>query len=106
MNTADHANKTAPISYRLGAALRDETVPAFVRSLTIAELTELARVAPALAGSMVSEASVYSLTGALYSRTEELDAKGAVKRADAAQAAQVAWTEALQAWQRAQRAAA
>lgn len=101
------------ISYRLGVALRDNTVTEFVRGCYARELAELTRVAPMLAGTMMGEQSVYALTRALYARTESLDAaavRTGVKKfralADAAQEAQVAWTSALQTHQRAQRKAA
>jgi hypothetical protein len=109
--TPDYLNTKEDISFRLGAALRDGAVSAFVAGCYGPEFDALVQVAPALAGTCLGEHSVYTLTEALYNRTAALDAaaertgsKRFTKLADKAQAAQVAWTEAFQAWQRAKRA--
>jgi hypothetical protein len=114
--TPDYLNRSEGVSYRLGAAIRDQAIPAFIAACYQAELTEMAQVATALR-PMVSEPTYLAITAALYQRTEQLDAAAArtkakglrghrkfTKLADLAQAAQVAWTAANMAFLQARRA--
>jgi hypothetical protein len=117
MPTVSHADTTETTSARLGAAIRDQAIPAFIGMCYARELADMAKIAPAIR-PMVSEPTYLAITDALYARTGELDAaadrckargmrghRKFTELADASQAAQVAWTQANMAFLRTRREA-
>ena len=114
-NDCTDSNET--ISFRIGAAIRDNCTTRFLRSCYLPELVELARVAPAVR-PMLTEAQGRALVFGLGARVEAFDA-AADKRdgrtkaarkfralANAAEAAQIAWGAANMATLRSLRVAA